>query len=364
MVEKRKGLILDAFARPLAKVETSLGTVFVYQADAPTRREFSALAGEAGAVRGAKFLRRIASLKERTTFKEAIESLSDDTLAALADDEVSAIAEQFRACIDRQRVVSESPRPAIAPRKPEEDPLAFFDRVLQQDIAEDQSEMQRVFEQARRAADPFRDVLSSVRASGDRLQDTLHDLARLNRPRGSVEADVITRVRDYAGELAREAAKQRVQDSERLRLTSETTARSAEMLGELVKAASLFMARMDQRDVATDEQVRRQLRVAVASVVVSAILTAATLVVSLLGYWQDRAKNAADNAASEKALAREQVRDVAIDQQLQVLRSIQAQNARMQAMGTAPAIRASSGAARTEGRRPANAHQRPVSAGH
>ena len=131
-----RGFNLDAFAGPIGRIELSIGTAYVYQANETVRDLFRGMANESPEQRAKATLLLITSLEVRKRLREPITPIPPESFAALTEDDLASLAELFRKRLDRQRALPESPLPAIEPQMTGERALTFFDRVLGADIAE------------------------------------------------------------------------------------------------------------------------------------------------------------------------------------------------------------------------------------
>lgn len=131
---------------------------------------------------------------------------------------------------------------------------------------------------------------------------------------------------DHVGDMSRRLAQERTEDRNVARLTGEMTKQSAEMLQELVKTAANFLVRFDERDQKSDGQIRVQLWVAIGSLALSVLLSGFGVWFAARSYYQDAAKNAADDRAAPAQLERDKRIEHLLEQQSKYLDSAQSQN--------------------------------------
>jgi hypothetical protein len=71
------------------------------------------------------------------------------------------------------------------------------------------------------------------------------------------------------------------------KITGQMTAQSAEMLKDLAESAENFLLRFDAKEEKSDKQVNFQLWLGVGSLIITALLALASLVVSIMAFNQD-----------------------------------------------------------------------------
>jgi len=296
MTTSKGGLNLATlFAKPIATLETSQGTIYVHLPDGNVQQLHRDLVADAAEDRAGKTLALMASQVARTSMKEEIKPLPENVLKALDQAEISQIAELFRKTVERRLLSLKAPSSEIEPQKEGESALAFFDRVLDVDIKEYDEQSQRLRQQILDTLKmPASTLLEQLHGSSDRLQGTIRAYESLATPMPAV-------MRDYPGEAAREAATERQKDREIARLTADMTKQSAEMLRDLVDTAGKFLLRFDERDRISDKQIKNQLWVALGSLAVSVVLSGVGVWYARAAYVQDGNKNAVDAVSGKEA---------------------------------------------------------------
>ncbi|MBG9389337.1 hypothetical protein [Caenimonas aquaedulcis] len=321
MSEDKKGFDLNQFAKPIAKMETGQGKVYLYQADENVRKLHRELVAQPAEARALKTFRRITSQEVRQGLSDQVVPLPDAVFGGLAESEIAQLAELFRINRYKRRVKSDKPLATFEPKRSDESALAFFDRILDADIQEGDAEAR---EQHKKLLDmlqtPANKILEQLNASSDRLGGTLskyESLATLEIPP----------MRDFAGEQFSQMAKERREDRVVARLTADMTKQSAEMLRDLVEAAGTFLVRFDQRDAKSDRQINIQLWVAVVSLILSVVLSGVGAWYARAAYYQDEAKNKADDTAAKATAERDTRIDTILQQNAKIIEELQKQKA-------------------------------------
>lgn len=323
---------LGVFSKPIGEVETSIGMVYLYQVSEKTRKLFRELKDEASEQRAEATFCKMTSQIVRERFSDEVVPLSPDVFSTLTEKDIANLTETFRQRRDQHRVVTGKPLPEIGPQLEGEAALTFFDRVLGADIAATDEEAR---EQNKRLMDsitsPASKLLEQLDSSSARLGLTLNEYGRLSNHQLEVPQFV-----DHVGEAHRRMTEERREDRRVAELTGKMTAQSAEMLQELVRSASEFLLRFDARDSKSDKQTSRQLCWAIASLVVSMILSGVGVWYAAAAYYRDNAKIAADEAASRVAIGRDKRIEELLQLHTKALEALQAQNVKLEALTKAP----------------------------
>ena len=106
-------------------------------------------------------------------------------------------------------------------------------------------------------------------------------------------------INEHHARLARE----RAEELEMVRLTGKMTAESAQTLKDLAEASTVLLERLDERDQQADLSTRKQIKIAVWSVGISAVIAVFALIVSGLAYFQDKTNNAAGERWQSELIA-------------------------------------------------------------
>jgi len=300
MTERKQGLSLDTYAKPIAEIATKAGKVFVHRADAVLVKRHRDLLQLDPEDRARSTLPLVASLSPRAGLLDKSAPLPSETLDALEQADIAAIGEALR--LGAQWVVSGGPddaqiqlkQPGIVGQQDGETSWQFFDRIveayLQQDAQQAIAKRARVEKLLR---SPAQDLLASLRARSDSLSGTLQAYEALQ-----VQPQI--QFHDHLGEMQKRIAREREHDREVARSTAEMTKASAQLLKEIAEAADAFLVRFDARDEASDRQFKTQLKWAVGSLIASVLLSIVGAGFAAASYYQDKEKNEADAKASQE----------------------------------------------------------------
>lgn len=298
---KRNVLNLDLLIGPKATAQTSIGTVYLYSLRASDISEFRKLRADDPAERVREFLPCIASLSERSSFKEEREPLPSELAAQLTEADLDALATAYASPTVLGAARADSKEERFPPRQNGETAAAFLDRVLQQDIKDQSDELKKSREKILASGSS---IFDQVRQSSSALGSTLTEFERLTNRSAPVEihAPNMDHIHAMNEGFARQA-RERAEELEMVRLTGKMTAESAKTLKDLAEAATILLERLDERDGKADLDTRKQLRIAVGSVIVSAVLALIALVYSGASYYQDKANNAEGDKWQKKVLS-------------------------------------------------------------
>ena len=313
---------LGQFSKPIGEVATSIGMVYLYQADEKTRTLFRELKDEPSEQRAEKTFCKITSQIARESFGDDVVALSPDVFSTLTEKDISDLTEMFRQRREHHRVVAGNPSPEIGPQVEGEAALNFFDRVLSTDIAATDTESRarnKIISES--LTSPASKLLEQLNSSSARLGRTLNEYGSLSNPRLEPPPFV-----DHFGESNRRLAEERREDRKVAQLTGKMTAQSAEMLQELVESAGKFLLRFDARDSKSDKQTSFQLWIAIVSLGISMIFSGVGVGYAVATYNRDSAKIAADEAASRVAIERDKRVEELLQQHTKALEVLQSQN--------------------------------------
>ena len=288
---KRNVLNLDLLIGPKATAQTSIGTVYLYSLRASDISEFRKLRADDPAERVREFLPCIASLSERSSFKEEREPLPSELAAQLTEADLDALATVYASPTVLGAARADSNEERAPPRQNGETAAAYFDRVLKQHFKDLSDELKRTREKILASGSS---IFDQVRQSSSALGSTLTEFERLTNRSAPVEihAPSMDHIHAMNEGFARQA-RERAEELEMVRLTGKMTAESAQTLKDLAEAATVLLERLDDRDEKADLDTRKQINIAVWSVGISAVLALLALIVSGFAYLQDR-----DNSSS------------------------------------------------------------------
>nr|WP_315481341.1 hypothetical protein [uncultured Undibacterium sp.] len=309
-------LNINDFAKPIWQVDIEIGTVYLYQADENVRKLFRSLKLDTPAERGRKVFSRIISLEKRVKLKDEIKPIPDEIFSVLKEGDVALISEKFRQLNDRNCALSDKDFPKIPPQNNDESGFEFFDRVLGTDIAnadkEYKEQMKKIMDVTTSSASG---LLSQLNLSSDRLGGTVREFSEI-----AIKQPVF---HNHFGDMNRRIAQERSEDRNVAQLTGEMTKQSAEMLQELVKAASAFLIRFDERDQKSDKQIQLQLWVALGSLALSVLLAGVGVWFAAKSYYQDFEKNKEDDANKLIQVERDKKIDRLLEQNSKTLQAVE-----------------------------------------
>ncbi len=314
--EPKKGISLEQLmlrAKPQATVVCGINTIHLYPANAGDLDEFKRLSSGGDAlVRFRGLLPRIASLVNQAEIQEKREPLPSEIVEQLSADELEAIADAYIAIAAFKDVQNGKGKSTIV-RLEGESAIAYLERMLNAMIEQHRHKFEKL---CLDAMSPASKLLEQVKLSSFTLGESLKAFDKFSAPHvAQFEADnsraheTFKIMNEHQSRIARE----RKEELEMSRLTGEMTAQSAKLLQDLTKAASDFLLRFDARSEKADKDTRHQLKIAVVSVVVSAVLAVFALGIGIASYVQDGGNNVANdkwqsdvlklqNAESEKRL--------------------------------------------------------------
>ena len=138
-------------------------------------------------------------------------------------------------------------------------------------------------------------MFAKVRSSAAALGETLGEFEALesSAPRLEMRTPDLSDTFREMQEFHRRQALERAEELQMVRLTGRMTAESARTLKDLAEAATELLDKWGERDEKADRATRKQLNIAVFSVVVSAVLALVAVIMSGLGLRQDGINNAA-----------------------------------------------------------------------
>lgn len=292
MAEGGKKLNLDMFAKPMGSVETSQGTVYAYSPSIDNYKFYSDLSEETPENRAQKVLPILISMIARTSFSEDVTPIPLDIYSSLSEPDFNAIVDLFNTKLGAYKGKhNEKSGGVLESRRPEETALIFFDRILEAEITHQKNflinQRKMILESIE---SPAKKIFEQLNASTARLGSTLGSYDRLIGEQKreahafrTYKPEIHNELFEHQNRLNRE----RNEDRELAKITGQMTAQSAEMLKDLAESAESFLLRFDAKDEKTDKQVNFQLWLGVGSLIITALLALASLVVSIMAFNQD-----------------------------------------------------------------------------
>lgn len=271
----------------LAVVDTSIGRVFLFPLRVSDTREYAKLPDLPSIQRIRGYLPCIASLSADNSLDQKRLAITAEQVDQLSDDEIEVLAEAYASSSEFRETDVETEGKALVSRESGEVATAYLDRLLRNVVDEREKRSRKIMESV---VGSTQSIFDQVRKSSLELGDSWRQLEQLTKanvfPKNIAPAfekkslELSNRMAEHAEGIARE----RANDREMLRLTAETSARSAKTLQELADAASTMLEKLDKRDADAKQTTKIQLWIAVGSVVVSALLAGAA-------FLQDRYNN-------------------------------------------------------------------------
>jgi len=284
---RKKGLDISIFLKPVAQSDTSIGRVFLFPLRVSDIGEYENLPAQPALARIRIYLPCVASLSSEYSLKQDRVGIPAEEVRKLSDDEVEALAEAYASSSAfREAREGTKDRVSVA-REPGEAATTYLDRLLQNEIEEQAKQSRKMMESVLGST---RGIFDQVRKSSLELGDSWRQLERLTKASAipkSLTPALETKSLEFSNHMAEHTARiarERAEDREMLRLTAETSAKSAKTLQELADAASTMLEKLDERDADAKRTTKIQLWIAVGSVVVSALLAGASFI-------QDRSNN-------------------------------------------------------------------------
>ncbi len=288
---KKKGLDISQFLGPTADVQTSIGKVHLYPLLVSDVSRLDKLVADTPPARLREFLPRIASLSVTTNVQEERVPLATDLIATLSEADLEMIAEAYASSTALQKARLGLADRSALPREGGEPATAYLDRLLKKEVRDQVESVQQMRKQILASTGS---IFDQVRKSSSVLGTTVSDFELLSRtvPEPAIDTkhfEFSNHMAEHQARLARE----RAEELEMVRLTGKMTAQSATTLRDLAEAATVLLERLDERDRRANLDTRKQLRIAVGSVLVSAVLALGALIYAALSFQQDKANNAA-----------------------------------------------------------------------
>jgi hypothetical protein len=289
----KKSLDISIFLEPVADVSTSIGKVYLYPLRTSDIGRIGKLQDGAPILWFREFLPCIASLHATTKFEAERLPLTSDEVTQLADDEVERLAEAYAFSSALQTTRLGGKEGEQVPRHDGETAAAYVDRLLRKDLESHLASAERL---RKLMLAPASSLFDAVRSSSSALTQSLKDYEKLASVSVTPRTDS-GRLADVIKNMDERHARQvseRAEELEMVRLTGQMTAQSAATLRDLADVATVMLERFDARDQKSDKDTRRQLRIAVGSVIVSAVLALFALIVAVWSFTQDKRNNEAD----------------------------------------------------------------------
>ncbi len=284
---RKKGLDISTFLKHVAEADTSIGRIFLFPLRVSDVSEYAKLPDQPSTDRIRDFLPCIASLSADYSLDKERVAITAEQLDQLSGDEIEALAEAYGSSSAFRETREGSKDRAPVARQSGEGATAYLDRLLRHEIEEQAKQTRKIMESTLSSR---QSIFDQVRKSSLELGDSWRQLERLTKASAipkSLAPAFETKSLEFSNHMAEHTARiarERAEDREMLRLTAETSVKSAKTLQELADAASTMLEKLDERDADAKRTTKIQLWIAVGSVVVSALLAGAS-------FFQDRSNN-------------------------------------------------------------------------
>jgi len=225
--------------------------------------------------------------------------LDPEIAKTLSDDEVELLSKAYVQSSLWQKVREGDENRKPVARDDGETASAYLIRLVRYEVEQLHQSAKQMHE---KMLGPSRSLFDQVRKSTSALGSTLSAYEQLTKaakpvPMGiqPIHTDHFDALNRQMAEQARERAEERAEEMVLARLTGQMTAESAKTLKDLAEAATTLMEQFDERDRKTDKSTRKQITIAVWSVVISAVLALVALILSGFAYYQDKNTNESDD---------------------------------------------------------------------
>jgi hypothetical protein len=298
---KPKTLNLDLLFGPVTSVPTTVGTVYLYGLRASDYEVLEKLTEAEPSARFRALLPCIASFVETKGFKEERQPILPEELDRLSDSDLDALADAYAAKMQHRMRADGDTQEGPPRREPGEASTAYVDRVLKHAVQVQLDQFRKMREKMLASTSS---IFDQVRKSSSALGSTLSAFGQLAKSAAPVEirAPIPDHFHAMNEQFARQA-RERAEELEIVRLTGKMTAESAKTLKDLAEAATVLLEQLDERDKRADKSTRKQITIAVWSVVISAVLALFALIFSGLAYFQDKSDNATGDRWQSKLIA-------------------------------------------------------------
>lgn len=293
-------------SHPIADVETSAGRIYLYPLRLRDMTDFEKLEPGDAVNQIRAFLPSIGSLTVESDEAPERVPLDAGIVDGLTDDEIERAAEAYTKSSAWQTVHDRSQEREPVAQEVGETASAFLVRLLKAEVEDYHQSAKRMHD---KIFGSTRNLFDQVRKSTSALGSTLsayEELTKFAKPAPleihPIPTDHFSRVNNLLAEQVRERAEERAEEMELTRLTGQMTAESAKTLKDLAEAATTLMEQMDERDRRTDQSTRKQITVAVWSVVISAVLALVAAIFAGFSFFQDRDNNTSGDQWQMKLL--------------------------------------------------------------
>lgn len=286
-------------SKPVATVETSVGRIYLYPLRVRDMTAFGKLEWADAANHVRNLLASIGSLTLESDESPERIPLDPEIAKTLSEADVELLAEAYVQSYKWQKAEAGACEPRTLTRGADEPASTYMIRLIKNEVEYQHKAAQQLHE---KIVGSSIGIFDQVRQRVTDLESTIKTFEDLSQPR--FDASPFRENSEIRDSISERVAleRERSEKMEMVRLTGRMTAESAKTLKELAEAATMLMEQFDERDRRTDKSTRKQINIAVYSVVISAILALFSLIFSVLSYLQDRDKGFNEDQWKEKQL--------------------------------------------------------------
>lgn len=290
---KKKSLKDLLLLKPVADLNTSLGKVYLYPLRVQDMSHYESVSTSEAIDKIRALIGHIGTMVPVTDEQPERIALEPHITENLSDAEVEGLSDIYL-----KSSVFRTPRDEQDNKRPErtngESSASFLDRMISDEIDYYKNSSDRFRKQAfglTQGAFAFNSLRESTSALGSTIE-RFNKLQASNKAHQTYpESALINQHLDVYNRMAQESrdrTAERAEEMELTRLTGQMTAESAKALKELLESATIMMEQMEERDKKADKSTQTQIKIAVASVASSAILSLVAAVFAGLSYFQDQ----------------------------------------------------------------------------
>jgi hypothetical protein len=283
-------------AEPIGEISTPQGLLYVYPPGSIAVGNILDLEALESEEAGRKLLPVLVSLQKRERHSENLEPLPAEVQVKLSEQELRDIARVVRGAVHKDAQLDPE----------DENVYAYLAKLVTAHTNAENAQIRGSFDKI--VGSSVSRMFGDLQSSRHRLGATTSALYELNR-----RSFDTPQVHDIAVDIFAQQAKERREDRERVHLTSKATAESAEMLGNLAKTAEGLMLKLAEREEKDDRAYRKQLNVAIVSLIAGVVVSGAGTFYAMRSYAHDVEKDDVDAKAVVAAFAR----DARIDKMLE-----------------------------------------------
>lgn len=294
--------LADELVVPVAKVETSVGTLFVSNpAHALNVGDMLKAEKLPEDDRGTYYATRLVSRSPRANATQEFEPLEPEALDALSDNDVDALAVALRNALARMPVANlDATDQAIETRAEDVSARAYFARVVEVGTGVAVGRIRTI---SSKHGTRIGQSLVDLHVKGMRLGKTVGMLDGIRFPLKPAAPSI----NDHPFEsLFAKQAQLQVDDRQRAQLMSQASVDSARLLQQLAETAEGVMVRVLEQDRKLDSSTRIQLWIALGAFVFGVLLSGISVVFAVLSFYQDQSAKEEDLVLNRATASRDE----------------------------------------------------------